>query len=65
MASGIFTVLGVTPPILGSKAVTDLAVSGLEGVLGATFAVEADPLKAAELIDARITAKRKALGLTA
>jgi carbon-monoxide dehydrogenase catalytic subunit len=64
VASGIFTVLGVTPPILGSKAVTDLAVAGLEGVFGATFAVEADPVKAADLIDARISAKRTALGLT-
>ena len=63
VASGIYTVLGVTPPILGSKAVTNLAVSGLEGVVGATFAVEPDPIKAAELIDARITAKRVALGL--
>ncbi len=63
VASGIFTVLGVAPPILGSKAVTDLAVSGLENVFGATFAVEADPGKAADLIDARIKAKRTALGL--
>lgn len=64
VASGIFTVLGVNPPILGSKTVTDLAVSGLEGVIGATFAVEPDPVKAADLIDARIRAKRLALGLT-
>jgi len=64
VASGIFTVLGLAPPILGSKAVTDLAVSGLEGVVGASFAVEGDPVKAAELIDARIRAKRTALGLT-
>jgi len=63
VASGVFTVLGVTPPILGSKTVTDMAVSGLENVLGATFAVEPDPLKAADLIDARISAKRQALGL--
>lgn len=63
VASGIFTVLGVNPPILGSKNVTELAVSGLEGVIGATFAVEADPVKAADLIDARIKAKRTALGL--
>ena len=65
VASGIFTVLGVTPPILGSKTVTNLAVSGLEDVFGATFAVEADPIKAADLIDARIRAKREALGLSA
>ena len=64
VASGIFTVLGLAPPILGSKLVTDLAVSGLEGVVGASFAVEGDPVKAAELIDARIRAKRTALGLT-
>ena len=64
VASGIFTVLGVAPPILGSKAVTEMAVSGLEDVFGATFAVEADPLKAADLIDARIKVKRQALGLT-
>jgi len=63
VASGIFTVLGVNPPILGSKAVTDLAVSGLEGVVGASFAVEGDPVKAADLIDARIRTKRQALGL--
>lgn len=63
VASGIYTVLGVMPPILGSKAVTELAVAGLEGVVGATFAVEADPIKAADLIDARIKAKRTALGL--
>jgi carbon-monoxide dehydrogenase catalytic subunit len=63
VASGIFTVLGVEPPILGSKVVTDLAVSGLEGVVGASFAVEGDPVKAADLIDARIRTKRQALGL--
>ena len=43
---------------------TDLAVSGLEGVVGASFAVEGDPVKAADLIDARIRTKRQALGLT-
>jgi carbon-monoxide dehydrogenase catalytic subunit len=64
VASGVFTVLGLAPPILGSKTVTDLALSGLEGVVGASFAVEGDPVKAAELIDARIRAKRTALGLT-
>jgi carbon-monoxide dehydrogenase catalytic subunit len=63
VASGIFTVLGLAPPILGSKVVTGLAVSGLEGVVGATFAVEGDPVKAADLIDNRIRDKRKGLGL--
>lgn len=64
MASGIFTVLGVMPPILGSKKVTELATSGLEDVFGACFAVEPDPIKAADLITAHIIEKRKALGLS-
>ncbi|HBE95408.1 MAG TPA: carbon-monoxide dehydrogenase catalytic subunit, partial [Desulfovibrio sp.] len=65
VASGIFTVLGVVPPVLGSSVVTGLLTSGLEGVVGATFAVEPDPHKMAELIDARIKTKRLALGLSA
>ncbi len=64
MASGIFTVLGVIPPILGSKKVTELATSGLKDVFGACFAVEPDPIKAADLIIAHIIEKRKGLGLS-
>jgi carbon-monoxide dehydrogenase catalytic subunit len=63
MASGIFTVLGLMPPIAGSKKITELATSGLNGVFGACFAVEPDPVKAAELIINHITEKRKGLGL--
>lgn len=63
MGSGIFTVLGVMPPILGSKKITELATSGLKDVFGACFAVEPDPIKAAELIKAHIIDKRKGLGL--
>lgn len=63
MASGIFTVLGVMPPIAGSKKITELATSGLNDVFGACFAVEPDPAKAAELIINHITEKRKGLGL--
>jgi len=65
VGSGIFTVLGPTPPITGSETVTNLALSGLEEVVGATFAVEADPMKAAALIDERIRQKRTSLGLSA
>ncbi len=65
MASGIYTVLGVMPPIAGSKKVVELATSGLNGVFGACFAVEPDPVKACELITAHIAAKRKGLGLPA
>lgn len=63
MASGIYTVLGIMPPIGGSKKVVELATSGLNGVFGACFAVEPDPVKACALITAHIAAKRKALGL--
>lgn len=64
VASGIFTHLGLPPNILGSKLVTDLALGGLEGVVGACFAVEPDPVKAARLLDNRIKVKRKGLGLS-
>jgi carbon-monoxide dehydrogenase catalytic subunit len=65
VASGIFTVLGVAPPVLGSAAVTDLLLNGLEAHLGAKFAVEPDPAKAAALIISHIENKRRALGLDA
>jgi anaerobic carbon-monoxide dehydrogenase catalytic subunit len=64
VASGIYTHLGLPPYILGSKVVTNLALEGLEGVVGAVFAVEPDPFKAAELIDSRSRNKRKGLGLS-
>ncbi|THB63575.1 MAG: anaerobic carbon-monoxide dehydrogenase catalytic subunit [Desulfovibrio sp.] len=64
VSSGIYTHLGLPPNITGSEAITNLALGGLEGVVGAAFAVEPDPFKAADLIDARIKAKRKALGLS-
>lgn len=65
VASGIYTHLGHPPHILGSSVVTDLAVNGLEDLVGATFVIEPDPVKAAELFDARISMKRLALGLSA
>ena len=63
VASGIYTVLGVTPPVLGSKTVTDLLLNGLEGVVGAKFAVEPDPEKAAALLIRQVESKRQGLGL--
>lgn len=65
VASGIYTVLGVQPPIFGSKNVVNLLADGLEGVVGAKFAVEPDPEKAAILIRKHIEEKRKGLGLPA
>ena len=63
VASGIYTVLGVQPPIFGSEHVVNLLAEGLEGVVGATFGVEPDPEKAAVLIRRHIEEKRRALGL--
>jgi carbon-monoxide dehydrogenase catalytic subunit len=63
VSSGVFTVLGVAPPVLGSANVTKLLTEGAEGVIGAVFAVEPDPAKAAVLIRKHIENKRKALGL--
>jgi len=63
VASGIYTVLGVQPPIFGSENVVNLLTDGLDGVVGAKFGVEPDPERAAVLIRRHIEAKRKALGL--
>jgi carbon-monoxide dehydrogenase catalytic subunit len=63
VASGIFTVLGTVPPVLGGPAVTELLTAGANGVVGAAFAVQPDPFKAAELIVGHIAEKRAALGI--
>ena len=63
VASGITTVLGVQPPIFGSPHVVELLAGGLDDVVGASFAVEPDPYRAAVYIRRHIEAKRKALGL--
>lgn len=49
LSSGIYTVLGTVPQVMGSPNVTELLTAGAEGVVGATFAVEPDPEKAAAL----------------
>lgn len=63
VASGVTTVLGPMPPVTGSMNVVKLLTEGLTDVVGATFAVEPDPEKAALLIRRHIEAKRKGLGL--
>ena len=65
VASGIFTVLGIAPPVFGSPNVVKLLTEGLEAVFGATFAVEPDPNRAAVLIRRHIERKRAGLGLGA
>ncbi len=63
VASGVTTHLGPMPPITGSMNVVNLLTAGLEDVVGATFAVEPDPEKAAVFLRRHIEDKRKALGL--
>jgi carbon-monoxide dehydrogenase catalytic subunit len=63
VASGVTTVLGPMPPIAGSMNVVKLLTEGLNDVVGATFAVEPDPEKAAVLMRRHIEQKRAKLGL--
>ncbi len=63
VASGVYTVLGPMPPITGSMNIVKLLTEGLNDVVGATFAVEPDPEKAAVLMRKHIEQKRAKLGL--
>jgi carbon-monoxide dehydrogenase catalytic subunit len=63
VSSGVFTVLGTVPAVLGSAAVAGLLTSGAKDVVGASFAVEPDPFKAAMLMIEHIDSQRKKLGL--
>jgi carbon-monoxide dehydrogenase catalytic subunit len=63
VASGVYTVLGVMPHITGSPAVVSLLTEGLKGAVNASFAVEPDPVKAADLISGHIERKRTELGI--
>ncbi len=65
VASGVYTVLGPMPPITGSMNVVKLLTEGLNDVVGAAFAVEPDPEKAAALMRRHIEKKREGLGLDA
>jgi carbon-monoxide dehydrogenase catalytic subunit len=63
VSSGIYTVLGTVPQVLGSPEVTKLLTETAEAVVGGKFAVETDPIKAAELMVQHIDKKRVELGL--
>jgi len=63
VASGVFTVFGVTWPTLGSEEVTKLLFEDFEAMYGGMWAFEPDPLKAAHLMIEHIDKKRKALGI--
>lgn len=64
VGSGITTVLGVQPPIFGSPHVVNLLANDLDGVIGAKFAIEADPAEAALIIRRVLETKREGLGLS-
>lgn len=63
VSSGVFTVLGTVPQVLGSPVVTELLTKGANDVVGAAFAVETDPFKAAKLMIDHMEEKRTALGI--
>ncbi|HWQ63859.1 MAG TPA: anaerobic carbon-monoxide dehydrogenase catalytic subunit [Methanospirillum sp.] len=63
VASGVYTVLGIPPKIFGSKNVLNLLTEGLKGITNSAFAVEPDPVKAADLLEEEINRKRSALGI--
>ena len=64
VASGALVVFGKEfLPISGSKNVCDYLFEGIEKDLGGRWAVESDPVKAAEMILQNIESKRDALGI--
>ena len=63
VASGVFTVFGVTWPTLGAEETTRILFEKMEEMAGANWAFEPDPIKAAKLIIEHIDKKRKALGI--
>ncbi|HIE44037.1 MAG TPA: anaerobic carbon-monoxide dehydrogenase catalytic subunit [Candidatus Omnitrophica bacterium] len=63
VASGVFTVFGVTWPTLGSEELTKLLFEGYGSIFGGKWAFEPDPFKASKRMVDHIDAKRKALGI--
>jgi carbon-monoxide dehydrogenase catalytic subunit len=65
IAAGLPTHLGVVPPVLGSKTVTEVLTSTTKDLFGGYFIVETDPIKAAETLLSVISERRQGLGLSA
>ena len=64
VASGLLVIFGKEfLPISGSQNVSDYLFKEIEKDLGGRWAVESDPVKAAEMILAHIESKRDALGI--
>ncbi|CAK8717062.1 anaerobic carbon-monoxide dehydrogenase catalytic subunit [Candidatus Electrothrix laxa] len=64
VVGGFPTHLGVVPPVLGSKLVTETLTATLKDLLGGYFIVEPDPAKAADALLAVIDERRAGLGLS-
>ena len=63
VASGVYTVFGVTWPTEGSKEVTEYLFKDMEAQYGGMWDFEPDPIQAAHKMIAHIDKKRKALGI--
>ena len=63
VASGVYTMFGVSFPSTGSELLTDYLFKGIEEELGGKWDFEPDPELAAKKMIAHIDLKRKALGI--
>jgi len=63
VASGVYTIFGVTFPTTGSKVVSDYLFKELEEKWGGMWGFAKDPLEMAKMMIAHIDKKRKALGI--
>ncbi|MCK4966275.1 carbon monoxide dehydrogenase, partial [bacterium] len=63
IASGVYTVLNPSLPVNGSKFVSEFVYDKIKDTIGASFAFEADPVKAAHMMIEHINGKRDELKL--
>lgn len=63
VALGVYTHVGVVPPVLGGEMVTRVLTEDVEDLLGGKFVVERDPDEAADLLLKHIMGRREALGI--
>jgi len=63
VASGVYTIFGVTLPVSGAPVFENYLYKELEEIYGGMWDLEADPIKLAHKMIAHIDKKRKALGI--
>jgi len=63
VASGVYTVFGVTLPVTGAPVFQDYLFNKFEGLYGGMWDLEVDPVKHARKMIAHIDKKRHALGI--